>query len=572
VTIIKDEINLKTSLLQIENMMLSIIIFIVPIVLSVPTPTPQPASFELRQHHNAVKKLNLTQQRFNEIASQFSHVLSDPVNKFSKQMLRTLTSKEEYNDKNIIVSPFSIHTALSMLFYGSPKNSSTNDELAQLLNLSTDEGSENQNYLFNYLYLLKFYNDARRIYNAEVEIANKIFLQNGFDIKEHFKTLLEAFYLTSTQTTDFAKSEEAADTINEYVEKKTRGLIDEIISPQDVGILTRLVLVNAIYFKANWKYQFNKQFTSPMFYNLLGNQGRVQHERGMKVLAAFRSGNSEKLNSRILELPYDSDDFNMYILIPKNNTLESLNDLTENYDIDEIEKSLKSSPNGQLLKVFMPAFETTFKTEMKDTLELMGVSTLFRTPNLGDISDEPLYVSDVLHKAQVKINEEGSEAAAATGVIVNTRSGGPSFQRQPEFRVDQPFVFIIHDNANKLPLFIGRIINPSGKTIEREREITTERTKFSLNQNIANESILDKLINAPVEANINSSEFENRNYTDCIEGKQHDTSSHKDSITFPCKGRDTDVVEKAENSKKEEESEKFRKLQELRNGRVARFH
>merc|ERR1712198_707104 len=343
---------------------------------------------------------------------------------------------------------------------------------------------------------------------------------------------------------DFAKSEEAADTINEYVEKKTRGLIDEIISLQDVGILTRLVLVNAIYFKANWKYQFNKQFTSPMFYNLLGNQGRVQHERGMKVLAAFRSGNSEKLNSRILELPYDSDDFNMYILIPKNNTLESLNDLTENYDIDEIEKSLKSSPNGQLLKVFMPAFETTFKTEMKDTLELMGVSTLFRTPNLSDISDEPLYVSDVLHKAQVKINEEGSEAAAATGVIVNTRSGGPSFQRQPEFRVDQPFVFIIHDNANKLPLFIGRIINPSGKTIEREREITTERTKFALNQNIANESILDKLINAPVEANINSSEFENRNYTDCIEGKQHDTSSHKDSITFPCKGRDTDVVEK----------------------------
>merc|ERR1712012_1115874 len=555
-----------------ENRMLSIIIFIVPIVLSVPTPTPQPGSFEIRQHHNAVKKLNLTQEKFNELASQFSHdVLSDPVNKFSKQMLRTLTSKEEYNDENIIVSPFSIHTALSMLFYGSPKNSTTNDELAQLLNLSTDEGSENQNYLFNYLYLLKFYNDARRIYNAEVEIANKIFLQNGFDIKEHFKTLLEAFYLTSTQTTDFAKSE-AADTINEYVEKKTRGLIDEIITPQDVGILTRLVLVNAIYFKANWKYQLNKRFTSPMFYNLLGNQGLVQHERGMKVLAAFRSGNSEKLNSRILELPYDSEDFNMYILIPKNNTLESLNDLTQTYNIDEIEKSLKSSASGQLLKVYMPAFETTFKTEMKDTLELMGVSTLFRTPNLGDISDEPLYVSDVLHKAQVKINEEGSEAAAATGVIVNTRSGGPSFQRQPEFRVDQPFVFIIHDNANKLPLFIGRIINPSGKTIEREREITTERTKFSLNQNIANESILDKLINAPVEANINSSVFENRNYTDCIEGKQHDTSSHKDSITFPCKGRNTDVVEKAENSKKEEESEKFRKLQELRNGRVARFH
>merc|ERR1712012_861997 len=553
-----------------ENRMLSIIIFIVPIVLSVPTPTPQPGSFEIRQHHNAVKKLNLTQEKFNELASQFSHdVLSDPVNKFSKQMLRTLTSKEEYNDENIIVSPFSIHTALSMLFYGSPKNSTTNDELAQLLNLSTDEGSENQNYLFNYLYLLKFYNDARRIYNAEVEVANKIFLQNGFDIKEHFKTLLEAFYLTSTQTTDFAKSEEAADTINEYVEKKTRGLIDEIITPQDVGILTRLVLVNAIYFKANWKYQFNKRFTSPMFYNLLGNQGLVQHERGMKVLAAFRSGNSEKLNSRILELPYDSEDFNMYILIPKNNTLESLNDLTQTYNIDEIEKSLKSSASGQLPKVYMPAFETTFKTELKGTLEAVGVCTLFRSPDLDDISDEPLYVSDVLHKAQVKINEEGSEAAAATAVIVNTRSGGPSRPRHLEFRVDQPFVFIIHDNANKLPLFIGRIINPSGKTIQQKvqqkpetQENRTEtpnisaliqqiRQATSQNQNVKNETIFEKLTNNPIGTNITMSKLV-ENWRDCMESKQNDTKLHKEAVIFPCtvnniiKSIDTDDVENVE--------------------------
>ena len=553
-------------------------------VLSVPTPTPKPASstsqpesFELRQHVEAVRKLNLTQQRFNEIASQFSHVLSDPVNNFSKQILRTLTGKEKYNNRNIIVSPFSIHTALSMLFYGSPKNTTTNEELAQLLNLNTDEGSDNQNYLFNYLYLLKFYNDARQIYDAEVEIANKIFLQDGFAIKEHFKTLLEAFYLTSTQTTDFSKSEQAADVINEYVENKTRGLIEEIITPQDVGLLTRLVLVNAIYFKANWKYQFNEQFTSPMFYNLLGNQGRVQHERGMKVLAAFRSGTSKNLNARILELPYESSDFSMYVMIPKNNTLESLNDLVHNYDIEEIEKSLKSSPDGQLLKVHMPAFETTFKTELKDTLESMGVNTLFKDANLDDISDEPLYVSDVLHKAQVKINEEGSEAAAATAVIVNTRSGGPSFQRQREFRVDQPFVFIIHDNANKLPLFIGRIINPSsGKNNnERQTENTTEKDELSHNSlNIENQDdesqgILEKLTNALAQPGVTSNQSNNQSYTDCV--RQY-KELHKEAVIFPCKGRDTDVVEKAENLKRKEESEKLKSLQELRNGRSSRFH
>ena len=549
--------------------MFSLIILLVPMVLSVPTPTPKPASFEIRQHNDAIAKLNLTQQRFNEIASGYSHVLSDPVNKFSKQMLRTLTGKEKYNDKNIIVSPFSIHTALSMLFYGSPKNSTTNNELAQLLNLNTDEGFDTKTYLFNFLKLLKFYNDARDLYDAEVEIANKIFLQEGFNIKEHFKTLLEAFYLTSTQTTDFAKSEEAADAINEYVENKTRGLIEEIITPQDIGLLTRLVLVNAIYFKADWKYQFNKKFTSPMFYNLIGNQGRVEHEKGMKVLAAFRSGNSEKLNSRILELPYESSDFSMYVMIPKNNTLESLNGLVQNYEIDEIEKSLRASPSGQLTKVYMPAFETTFKTELKDTLEAMGVSTLFRTADLDDISDEPLYVSDVLHKAQVKINEEGSEAAAATAVIVNTRSGGPSRPRHHEFRVDQPFVFIIHDNANKLPLFIGRIINPSGKTIQQKVQQTPEtqenrtetpnisaliqqiRQATSQNQNVKNETIFEKLTNNPIGTNITMSQLV-ENWRDCMESKQNDTELHKEAVIFPCtvnniiKSIDTDDVENAE--------------------------
>merc|ERR1712038_47447 len=430
-------------------------------------------------------------------------------------------------------------------------------------------GFDTKTYLFNFLKLLKFYNDARDLYDAEVEIANKIFLQEGFAIKDHFKTLLEAFYLTSTQTTNFAKSEEAADAINEYVENKTRGLIEEIITPQDVGSLTRLVLVNAIYFKADWKYQFNKKFTSPMFYNLIGNQGRVEHEKGMKVLAAFRSGNSEKLNSRILELPYESSDFSMYVMIPKNNTLESLNGLVQNYEIQEIEKSLKSSPDGQLLKVYMPAFETTFKTELKDTLEAMGVRTLFRTADLDDISDEPLYVSDVLHKAQVKINEEGSGAAAATAVIVNTRSGGPSRPRHHEFRVDQPFVFIIHDNANKLPLFIGRIINPSGKTIQEKVQQKTEtqenRTKTpnisaliqqigqatSQNQNVKNETIFEKLTNNPIGTNITMSQLV-ENWRDCMESKQNDTELHKEAVIFPCtvnniiKSIDADDVENAE--------------------------
>lgn len=423
-------------------------------ILSTPTPTPQPELFET-QHAQAISKLHPTNQDFKKLASRFSHILSE----FSKNIFRTLAERRENDNKNIIVSPFSIHTAISMLFFGSPKNSTTNEELSNVLYLSNEGDISVNNYLFNYLYLLKFYNDARRIYDAEVEIANKIFLQDGISPKEHFKTLLEAFYLTSTQNTNFEDPEDSAHVINQYVNQKSRGLIEEIITPHDVGILTRLVLVNAIYFKANWKYQFNKQFTSPMLYNLIGDQGRITHKKGMKILATFRSSTSESLSARVLELPYESNAFNMYVLIPKNNNLESLNELAANYDIEEIKNSLKSSSEGQKLRVYMPAFETSFKTGLKETLEIMGINTLFNMAELDDISDEPLNVSDVLHKAQVKVNEEGSEAAAPTAVVVNIGSGGPRF---PEFRVNRPFVFIIHDSVNNLPLFVGRIINPSG--------------------------------------------------------------------------------------------------------------
>ena len=557
---------LKGAQLRMTAWAIALMLCLFSNISSIPTPTPQPLSYEVK-HAQAIAKLNLTRQEFNELASRFSYVLSKPVNEFSKAFVRRLTEKRENDEKNIIVSTFSIHTALSMLFFGSPKNSTTNQDLARVLGLG-NEGAESQNYLFNYLYLLKFYNDARSIYDAEVEIANKIFLHKGFVPKDHFNTLLEAFYLTSTENTNFEKPEDAANLINAYVNKKTRGLIDEIISPNDVGILTRLVLVNAIYFRANWKYQFNKRLTSPMVYNLLDDQGHVTHENGMKVLANFRIGTSATLNCRILELPYESADFNMYVLIPNNNSLASLNELAINNNMTEIQSSLKSSPQDQQVQVYMPAFESTFKAGLKDTLEDMGINTLFNSADLDDISDEPLYVSDVLHKAQVKINEEGSEAAAATAVVVNTRSGGPSFRRHIEFRVDQPFVFVIHDRANNIPLFIGRIINPTGKTIERIVEDTTHKENFILlpdeagqrhqkRKNVENSQKLSSKFNQVKE----SSNAYNENTTlNCIKGKLFNISSNEDAVIFPCIKNNTDADAKGDNLKRVEELKKFQEL------------
>ena len=312
-----------------------------------------------------------------------------------------------------------------------------------------------------------------------------------------------------------------------------------------------------------------------MLYNFFDKQGSVQHEKGMQVESAFRSNTSETLNARILELPYESPDFNMYILIPKNNSLESLNQLATELSFEEIQKTLKNSSEVQM-KVYMPAFESTYETGLKETLNSMGVSSLFTDADLGDVSDEALYVSDALHKAQVNVNEEGSEAAASTAVIVNTRSGG-IFRTIPEFRVDQPFVFLIHDSLNNIPLFIGRIINPTGKTIAKQTEGTlVQNTNSSQAAGLLEQKhINDKFVeNGDEEYYENEDSYGDRNNktidirkgsgdTDCEEGEQHHISEHEEGVTFPCIGRDTDIIEKAESLKIIADSEKLKTFEKL---------
>ena len=148
----------------------------------------------------------------------------------------------------------------------------------------------------------------------------------------------------------------------------------------------------------------------------------------------------------------------MYILIPENNSLQSLNRLAASFNMSAVGNSLRSAR----IKVTMPAFDISFGIGLKKVLAQMGMSSMFnpRPGNFSVISDNDLFVKDVLHRAQIEVNEEGSKSAAATAVIVGGRSGKPP-PKTREFRVDQPFVYVIYDNLNRFPLFIGRILNPS---------------------------------------------------------------------------------------------------------------
>ena len=386
-------------------------------------------------------------------------LLAEPVTNFTKNVYKVLSEDPSNQDRNIIASPLSIHSALSMLYYGSPKQTPTNLELSKLLALDSKPVLSFRHGKYHFLNLFRYYERSGKEYNAVVDLANRIYLQDGFEAKKHYLTLLNQYFLTSADVVDFTKPTDAARRINKFVNDKTNGLIDSIIKPGNIDSLTRMILINAIYFKAGWKYPFNPESTFEMPFKLIDGTD-IMFERGMEGEANFRYGKSAKLKANILELPYTNPDLNMYIMIPETNDLNSLNLIATTFDIKDIKSNIKHSAD-ETVTVSMPAFESSFEANINDVLQSLGATSMFdvNKANFSLISDESLFVGDVLHKAKIRVDEKGSEAAAVTGISVGVR-GYPSADEE-YFYVDRPFIYAIYDTKNEMPLFIGRMLDPT---------------------------------------------------------------------------------------------------------------
>ena len=385
-------------------------------------------------------------------------LLSEPVTEFTKSLFKVITEDPSYNNANIIVSPLSIHSALSMLYYGSPLKTPTHSELTKTLNLDLEPVKKFRNGKYHFLDLFRYYENSGKEFNSVVNLANNVYLQDGFETKERYRNILRQFFLASAEVVDFTNPVEAADKINAFVNEKTNGLIKSIIESSSIDHLTKLILVNAIYFKAGWKYPFNPSWTSEIPFQLL-NGTEISYERGMEGEFNLRYGKSEKLNADILELPYTNPDLNMYIMIPEKNNLEALNEIASTFDIEDIQNSIDYA-GDQTLLVNIPAFKNSFQANMNDVLQKLGAISMFdpSNANFSKISDEKLWVGDVLHKANIIVDEKGSEAAGVTGISVGVR-GYPDAEDE-YFYVDRPFVYVIYDIKNKVPLFIGRLLDP----------------------------------------------------------------------------------------------------------------
>ncbi len=376
-------------------------------------------------------------------------VLSKGNMSFSLDLYQKLRKKEG----NIFFSPYSISTALGMIYAGSRANTAI--QMKEVLHFSLDN-----NKLHNaFRNLLKALKEGQRKGKVELNIANALWVQKGLTLEDDFLSLIKKDYDGELVTVDFVNSvKRAEEIINSWVEKKTRGKIKKLFEKGVLSRATVSVLVNAIYFKGMWATPFKKSLTRKEFFKLSA-------EDKVRVSMMHRTGEFGFLDEktfRVLELPYFGEKLTMVIFLPKHPS--GLLELEKSLTLKRVLKCFNSLKRRDI-KLYLPRFKTSSSFRLNEVLKSMGIIDLFskRKANLSgmfnlDKMKSSVWVEVVLHKAFIDVNEEGTEAAAITGISVEsvTSVGMPPI----EFRVDSPFVFMIRDKDTKSILFMGRVKDP----------------------------------------------------------------------------------------------------------------
>ena len=288
-----------------------------------------------------------------------------------------------------------------------------------------------------------------------LSLANGVFVDTRFTLRQSYRSLLSNCYSASFEQLNFTGDPTgAADYINQWVEDRTNEKIQEIVYPTDVEDAA-LALANAIYFNGTWKCQFDPDRTAVAPFRVSSSESTQVNM--MTQTARFRYSVNRRLNCQILELPYKGNRLAMYILLPTK--VDGLASLERRLTFSSITSAL-AQLRPRRISVAIPRFKMTVGKNLPEVLQAMGMNLAFKlvADFTGISTVRPLFVSDVIHKAFIGVDEEGTEATAAT-VVVLTHETPPS---QKKFVADHPFVFLIRDKITGMILFFGRLVIPSG--------------------------------------------------------------------------------------------------------------
>jgi len=368
----------------------------------------------------------------------------------NNQFALELYSKYKSDEGNIFFSPYSISTAVAMTYEGA--RGKTADEMQSVFHFPKDA-------IVRQPAFASIYNELNKgSSNYTLKTANALWAEKDYVFLQDYFTTVEKYYGGKVTNLDFKNdAENSRVTINKWVEEQTNNKIQNLMPPGTIDSFTRLVLTNAIYFKGNWVKQFDKKNTDEQNFKVTSsNTVKVQmmHKSDEKFKYA------EMENIQVLEVPYSGDELSMLILLPKDDNLQALENSISIQKLTNWKNNLKEQNIDQL---WLPKFKLETQYSMAEDLAGMGMPTAF-SENDADFSgmtgNTDLYITAVIHKAYVDVNEEGTEAAAATGISMGTTSIGPM---EPEilFIADHPFIFVIQETKTGNILFLGRVSDPT---------------------------------------------------------------------------------------------------------------
>lgn len=364
-------------------------------------------------------------------------------NAFAVDLYRQLGAEEG----NLFFSPASISTALTMTYGGA--RTKTADQMAQVLHL---KGQDDVHAAFGKLLAVA---NSKQERPFELRVANRLWGQQGYPFKQDFLALTKQNYGAELDQVDFAGGTEAArDTINGWVEQQTNKKIKNLMPEGSINGMTRLVLTNAIYFLGTWQHTFDKQSTQqqPFF----TAKGKVQVPL---MYQQTHFGYVDQKSFQVLVLPYKGNQLSMVVLLPKKK--DGLAALEKELTADKLALWTKTLRSPEV-RVWLPRFKQESAFTLNDALKKLGMSLAF-TPGEADFSgidgQRDLYISAAIHKAFVDVNEQGTEAAAATGISIGLTAA--PIEAPPEFRADHPFLYLIRENQTGAILFLGRLADPS---------------------------------------------------------------------------------------------------------------
>jgi len=374
--------------------------------------------------------------------------LSQAIHKMTGNLYKNLAT--ETINKNIVISPLSIHTAMSILKYGAAGYSK--GQLENALGLKKVSKTEHLEALKNTMDAYENLNNE----NVTLKIANAVYGAKDFNVKSDFMSLVENQFDAEIATLDFSDKKRAVQVINDWAANKTNDLINDLVSEEGLDKDVQMVILNAVYFKAKWLKPFNKRGTSLRSFKV-PKKGAINTEF-MFLSDSVDYAIIKELNASLIALSYIDEDYKMLIFHPlESSSVKELENklFSSNKTIEEYSSELKKTE----ISLLFPKFETGSDMSLVKPFQKLGVTDIFgdRANFTGITDDNNIKVGDIIHKTKLTVSEEGSEAAAVSGAVLDTRSGPV----RKKINIDSPFIFYIYDTKRQIPLFMGKIVDPS---------------------------------------------------------------------------------------------------------------